>query len=230
MPTQFNGRSYLNRLEVAARLHCSPQHVSTKIKGVIVPDHFAGNNKGWYEEVKVEDLANGQMPRVASVKLYGYQSNWAKELADMGYNIEQPVTNCTISQPHQRIRLEFGLPDEEYVQRGRIAFASGTPICAWDTFYLRSLVSDIPEETLRDERFSIVNAMKERGLIVGRATDSLITREATFEENNKFQLRARASVIQIQRPVYTREGKFLFYTDMSLLGHWFKPTYSYAID
>lgn len=194
---------------------------------------FEGRSKPWYKRSEVVALAQGKLEERPHIVLRGLLKNWTHYAQELGLPVE--TINCMVeigvSLAPELCTWLGVIPESTFIKRSRVSFLDTTPICYWETYYSRVLVSQFIDSIKHEPDFDLVAALQEqRGITIKRAKERHIAREASLFEQEILQLRRPEPVLQLQRAAYSELGRLVLYSDMSLLGSWFEPELSYDVD
>ena len=209
---------YLDTDEAMRLLGVSKQTFYANARLHIKPMRFDSKKKPWYRKDDVIALKEGRAIREANIGISGILKDWTTFLRGLGYSATTLVRDMGLCGLPEDAVETFGLPQGEYVRRGRITFANRTPICSWDSYYPVDLVDF--SEMKRDLQLDIPKWIAEKhGVKVGRAVDKYIARDATINEQELLQLMTNEPVLILKRASYTRDkSRLVLYSDMVLLG------------
>lgn len=233
MPRIEDGEKYLNTTEVRTVFdNASKGRFYNNIQSRLRVYRFGGKKTPWYKESEVLALKEGKPLRQADITISGIFASWTEHLASLGYSSNTVDTVIEVTTLPEDVCKNFQLPpDKQMVRRERMSFVDRQPICIWSTYYPVDLVGNLLD-SMKKGSVHVVEHIKDiHGITVGVTRDRYTARITTFEEQNQFHLRSEEAVLILQRASYTRDKKrFLFFSDMVLLGDWFVIDHEQDVD
>jgi DNA-binding GntR family transcriptional regulator len=231
VPRTVEGEVFVTTSEAMEILHASRQRFYKNARPSLKAYRFSALKYPWYKEQDIFDMRDGKLVRKGEIKISGILGDWTDFLRSLGYTAETIDRSIeVVTLPEEAVRT-FGLPkDGKFVKRSKMTLANGTPICTWDTYYPVELVDDFLDEMKSGTAGHVVERIKAKGVVIGKAKDKYSARITTMEEQNLFHLVSDEAVLLLQRVSYTADKRVLvLYSDMVLLGTWFSPEHEYEV-